>query len=116
MSRDYEPLAFPPELVENVRELEEFKEKRRGTLDKARDYGAERLAEMSPQVMDVLQHALQSEDEGLRVKAALALFDRLVPKMRARNEEAEEIIEIVPESRKRLLEDIEEEMRKKLGG
>lgn len=101
------------EIFEQAGYLE--REKKGRELDRAREFAGERLSSMTPQVMDVLEVALQSEDEGLRVKAALALFDRLVPKMRARNEEAEEIIEVVPESRKRLLEDIEEEMRKKLG-
>ena len=103
-------------MSDRVKEIEIFKEKKQRELDKAREKAAERLSGMTGQVMDTLEFALQSEDEGIRIKAALALFDRLVPRMRARTDEAEEVIEVIPESRKRLLEDIEEEMRKKLGG
>ncbi len=116
MSTDYDPIPIPAELSERVKEIELFKEKKSKKLEAAREEGAERLAGMTGQIMDTLEFALQSEDEGIRIKAALALFDRLVPRMRAQSESVEEVIEVVPESRKRLLEDIEEEMRKKLGG
>lgn len=94
----------------------EWEEKKRAReLDAAKEYAAKGISRLTPQMIEVLEAGLQSEDEGIRIKAALAVLDRLVPKMRAMSEQAEEIIEIVPESRRRLLEDIEEEMRKKLG-
>lgn len=89
-------------------------DKKKDGLEQARERAALRLSGMTGAVMDAMEMALQSEDEGIRVKAAMGLLDRLVPRMRARNDALEEVIEVIPESRKRLLEDIEEQWKKKM--
>lgn len=111
---DDEAAEFEIELYKEAAELERVDRAKKDGLERARERAAERLSGMTGQVMDAMEMALQSEDEGIRVKAAMGLLDRLVPRMRARNDALEEVIEVVPESRKRLLEDIEEEFKKKM--
>lgn len=95
-------------------EIDAIKRGEKYIMDKAKYRAAERLDGMADKVMDALEMALQSEDEAIRLKAALALADRLVPKVGVFKEEKEQVVEVVPDSRKRLLDDVEEEWKKQM--
>lgn len=82
------------ELFRKANELEARFRDDKKKLERAKVRAHERLDGMADQIMDTLQYALASEDEALRVKAALALLDRLVPKVGTVKEGVEEVIEV----------------------
>lgn len=106
------------ELYKKAAEVEKAREISRNRLEKAKERSADRLDGVVDAVWDAIAMALQSEDEAIRLKAALAMADRLVPKVGVdKSAGGDEVIEVIPDSRKRLLEDIELELKKKgLGG
>lgn len=105
MSEDMEVFRKAAELEAKVRE-DQMK------LRRAKGRSAERLDGMADQIMDTLQYALASEDEALRVKTALALLDRLIPKAKAGGEDGGEVIEVVQQNA--TVDEIEELLRKKM--
>lgn len=99
------------EAFKKVGELEEAKQKEKDRLSKAKDQAADRMGGMVSLAMDALQMALMSEDEAVRMKAVGMVLDRLVPRVKAVGGAEEEVVE-VPESRKNLLADVEEQIKK----
>lgn len=102
------------ELYKKAAEVEKAGRDKMNRLEKAKERSADRLDGITDSVWDAIQMALQSEDEAIRLKAALAMADRLVPKVGVdKSAGGDEVIEVIPDSRKRLLEDIELELKKK---
>lgn len=77
----------------------------------SKDLVQDRLNSMSSQAMDALQMGLQSEDEGIRMKALAIFMDRRAPRVGVVREET--VIEVVDEVKKMTLEEIEIILKKK---
>lgn len=80
-------------------------------VQRGKDIAAERMANMGSLAMDALEMGLQSEDEGIRMKALAMWMDRNTNRQGVVREQ--EVIEVVDEVKKMTLEEIEIILKKK---
>ena len=92
-------------------EIEKASFDRKERISRAKDKVQDRLANMANLACDALEFGLQSEDEGIRMKAAAMYFDRMAPRVGVKKEE--EVIEVEDVGKKLSLEEIENVLRKK---
>lgn len=96
-----------PSLVEIERASFDRKEE----ISRAKDKVQDRLNNMTSLAMDALEMALQSEDEGIRIKAVTIFMDRRAPRIGVKKEE--DVVEVEDVGKKLSLEEIENVLRKK---
>lgn len=96
-----------PEMLE----IEKRAGDRKELVQHAKDRAAERMANMGSLAMDALEMGLQSEDEGIRMKALAMWMDRNTSRQGIVREA--EVIEVVDEGKKLSLEEIELLLKKK---
>lgn len=98
-----------------ARELEVAQEvvvkEHKAAIQAAKDKVQWDLASMASDAMDTMRMGLQSEDEGIRMKALSMYLDRMAPRVGVVREET--VIEVVDEAKKLSLGEIEELLRKK---
>lgn len=119
MDDDDEFMNFAEEQVhsrlERVRpsllEIEQASFDRKDRISRAKDKVQDRLSGMASLACDAMEMGLQSEDEGIRMKALAMFLDRMAPRVGVKREE--EIIEVEDVGKKLSLEEIEIVLRKK---
>lgn len=82
-------------------------------VERAKLYREARMVGMSELAMDALEMGLQSEDEGVRMKALAMFLDRTVSRVGI-DRSGEEVIEVVPEGTKMVASEIEKLIAQKL--
>lgn len=92
-------------------EIEQAGLDRKEAVSRAKDKIQDRFAGMSTLAMDALEMGLQSEDEGVRMKALAMYLDRMAPRVGVKKEE--EVVEIEDVGKKLSLEEIENVLKKK---
>ena len=96
-----------PTLLEIEQQAYDRKERNSRNKDRIQD----RMVDMTTLALDALQMGLQSEDEGIRMKALAMWMDRNTHRQGVKKEE--EIIEVEDVGKKLSLEEIENVLRKK---
>lgn len=92
-------------------EIEQASFDRKEVIKRAKDKAAERMANMGSLAMDAMEMGLQSEDEGIRMKALAMWLDRNTSRQGIVKEE--EFVEVEDTGKKMSLEEIEIVLRKK---
>lgn len=87
--------------------IKERKAEKQAAMDKVDD----RMNNMATLAMDALEMGMQSEDEGIRMKALAMYLDRRAPRVGIVREA--EVVEIIDEGKKLSLEEIELLLKKK---
>lgn len=96
-----------PSLVE----IEKASFDRKEAVSRAKDKVQDRLNNMTTLAMDAMEMGLQSEDEGIRMKALAMFLDRRAPRVGVKKED--EVVEVEDVGKKLSLEEIENVLRKK---
>lgn len=84
---------------------------RKEAVSRAKDKVQDRLNNMTTLAMDAMEMGLQSEDEGIRMKALAMFLDRRAPRVGVKKED--EVVEVEDVGKKLSLEEIENVLRKK---
>lgn len=119
MDEDEDFLNFAEEQVhsrlERVRpslvEIEKASFDRKEAVSRAKDKVQDRLNNMTTLAMDAMEMGLQSEDEGIRMKALAMFLDRRAPRVGVKKED--EVVEVEDIGKKMSLEEIEIVLKKK---
>lgn len=119
MDDDDEFMNFAEEQVSNrlekvkptLLEIEQRTADRKAAIQAAKDKLQWDMASMASDAMDTMRMGLQSEDEGIRMKALSMYLDRMAPRVGVVREQ--EVIEVEDVGKKMTLEEIEAVLKKK---
>lgn len=100
-------------LSTSQKQLENVKEATKAEVERAKIYRESRFVGMSELAMDALEMGLQSEDEGVRMKALAMYLDRTVSRVGI-DRSGEEVIEVVNPATKMVADEIEKLIAKKI--